>query len=282
MTYKIVSDSSSNLFTQRKIPFSNIPMKIRTDVMEYVDDSNLDTEAMMADMLKYKGKSGTACPSIGEWLDAFGDADVAFGVTITSNLSGSYNSAMDAKKLFEENYPEKKIHIVDTLTAGPEQDLCVEKLEELMLQGKSFEEIREEISQYIKSTHLLFYLESLKNLANNGRVSPVVATMAGILGIRLVGKASNHGTLEPMHKCRGEKKALDTILAEMRSMGYKGGKVRIGHSLNLNAAQTLEAAIRKEYPNADITIIKHSGLCCFYSEKGGVLVGFEGANKFAE
>ena len=143
-------------------------------------------------------------------------------------------------------------------------------------------EIREEISQYIKSTHLLFSLESLKNLANNGRVSPVVATMAGILGIRLVGKASNHGTLEPMHKCRGEKKALDTILAEMRSMGYKGGKVRIGHSLNLNAAQTLEAAIRKEYPNADITIIKHSGLCCFYSEKGGVLVGFEGANKFAE
>ena len=280
MTYKIVSDSSCNMFSLEHIPFENVPMKIRTDNKEYVDDTKLDKVGMMNDLLKYKGKSGTACPSVGEWLDAFGDNDVVFGVTITSNLSGSYNSAVDAMHLFAETYPDKKCHIVDTLTAGPEQDLCVEKLQELMMAGKSFEEIRAEISEYIKSTHLLFSLESLKNLANNGRTSQVVAAMAGILGIRLVGKASDHGTLEPMHKCRGEKKALETIYNEMKNNGYQGGRVRIGHSLNLNAAETLKAMICKDHPNADISIIDHSGLCCFYSEKGGILVGYEGAKKF--
>ena len=281
MTMKIVTDSSCNLFSLKHVAFENVPMKIRTDNKEYIDDNNLDTEAMMNDMLKYKGKSGTACPSVGEWLDAFGDNDMVFGVTITSNLSGSYNSAMDAKHLFEETHPGKKCHIVDTLTAGAEQDLIVEKLEELMLAGKSFEEIVDEINEYKRSTHLIFSLESLKNLANNGRVKPIVAAMAGALGIRLVCKASDHGTLEPIHKCRGEKKALETIFDEMMNkMGYKGGKVRIGHSLNENAANTLKSMILKQYPNADISIIDQAGLCCFYAEKGGVLMGFEGSQKF--
>jgi len=281
MTYKIVSDSSCNLFSLKQVAFENVPMKILTDKKEYIDDIHLDREAMMNDLQKYKGKSGTACPSVGEWLDAFGDNDVVFGVTITSNLSGSYNSAVDAMHLFLEAHPDKKIHIVDSLSTGPEQDLIVEKLEELILAGKSFDDIVAEITEYKKSTHLLFSLESLKNLANNGRVSPMVATMAGILGIRLVGKASDVGTLEPMHKCRGEKKALDTILSTMMNdMGYQGGKVCIGHGLNPNAAENLKEMILKQYPSASIIIREHAGLDCFYAEKGGVLVGFEGNKKF--
>ena len=281
MTYKIVSDSSCNIFSLEQVAFENVPMKIITDNKEYIDNAHLDREAMMNDLQKYKGKSGTACPSVGEWLDAFGDSDVVFGVTITSNLSGSYNSAIDAMHLFQETYPDKKIHIVDSLSTGPEQDLIVEKLQELILAGKSFEDIVAEINEYKKSTHLLFSLESLKNLANNGRVSPMVATMAGILGIRLVGKASDVGTLEPMHKCRGEKKALETIYSfMMNDMGYAGGKLIIGHGLNPNAAETLKAMVLKQYPSASITIRDHAGLDCFYAERGGILVGFEGNKKF--
>ena len=104
--------------------------------------------------------------------------------------------------------------------------------------------------------------------------------MAGALGIRLVGKASDIGTLEPMHKCRGEKKALETILSEMDTLGYKGGRMIIGHGLNLNAAETLRSMVLKKFPDANISILDHAGLDCFYAEKGGVLVGFEGAAKF--
>ncbi len=280
MTYKIVTDSSSNMTALEAIPFEVVPMKIRTDKKEYIDDETLDTAIMVEELSKYKGKSGTACPSIGEWLDAFGDHDIVFGITITSQLSGSYNSAMDAKHLFEENHPDKKIHIFDSRSTGGEQDLIIEKMKELILAGKSFEEIVDEINEYKKHTHLLFSLESLKNLANNGRVSPVVAAMAGILGIRLVGKASDEGTLEPMHKCRGEKKALETILSCMGDNGYSSGKVVISHSLNPSAASALKDMILAKYPSADIVIRPHSGLDCFYSEKGGLIVGYEGKKKF--
>lgn len=281
MTYKIVSDSSSNLFSLEHIPFENVPMKIRTEQKEYIDDIHLDKAVMLEELAQSKGKTGTACPSVGEFYDAFGDYDGVFGITITRNLSGSYNAAVDAKHIFEESHPNSKIYIFDSLTTGPEQDLLILKMQELILAGKSFEEIVEQVNEYKKTTHLLFSLESLKNLANNGRVSPLVAAMAGILGIRLVGKASDVGTLEPLHKCRGEKKALETMYSTMLDeMGYCGGKVIIGHSLNLRAAENMKALIQKDYPQADVQIEEHAGLDCFYSEKGGLIIGFEGNKKF--
>ena len=141
--------------------------------------------------------------------------------------------------------------------------------------GKSFEEIRAEISEYIKSTHLLFSLESLKNLANNGRTSQVVAAMAGILGIRLVGKASDHGTLEPMHKCRGERRSLEALVDELWNLGYRSGKISVGHCQNESAANQLKELILNKFGNVQIEIHKFRGLCSFYAEKGGVLIGFE-------
>jgi len=119
-------------------------------------------------------------------------------------------------------------------------------------------------------------LESLSNLVKNGRVSPAVAAVAGILGVRMVGKASDEGTLQPLHKCRGEKKAILTIIKEMKEHGFKGGKVRISHCFNENMANSIKELILSEYPNTDIDICVCSGLCSYYAEKGGVLVGFEG------
>ena len=118
-------------------------------------------------------------------------------------------------------------------------------------------------------------LESMKNLANNGRVSHIVAKMAGLLGIRVVGKASNKGDLEPLNKCRGEEKALSTIFEHMQDNGYKGGKVKISHCLNENAAKKLQLKISDKFPSAVIEIYPCRGLCSFYAEKGGLLVGFE-------
>ena len=128
----------------------------------------------------------------------------------------------------------------------------------------------------MKKTHLLFSLESLENLAKNGRVSKVVAKAAGILGIRVVGKASDVGTLQQMHKCRGEKKALATILEEMEKHGFTGGRVRIAHGLNENGAKEMLKVIEAAYPNVEATIVPFTGLCSFYAERGGIMVGFEG------
>jgi len=125
------------------------------------------------------------------------------------------------------------------------------------------------------STYLEFNLKSLRNLANNGRVSPAVAKLAGMIGLHLVGKASEVGTLEPTDKIRGEKKAIATIAKNMKALGYKGGKVRIDHCLNIEAALKLEELLRTDYPDADIQKDVVGGLCCFYAEVGGLMIGFE-------
>ena len=276
MNVKIVADSSANLPALAGIAYASVPLKILAGEKEYVDNAILDTEQMVRDLEAYQGRSGTACPSVGEWLEAFGDADYVFTIAITSNLSGSHNAAVQAKDMYEELHPDRHVCCLDSLSTGPEMVLVAEKLVELLDAGLDFETVEAQVREYMKKTHLLFSLESMDNLAKNGRVSKVAAKAAGILGIRVVGKASEVGTLQQLHKCRGEKKALQTMLEEMVAHGFTGGKVRIAHGLNENGAKALLEVIRSAYPNIEATIVPFGGLCCFYAERGGLMVGYEG------
>ena len=274
MNRKIVADSSGDLHNLSKVPYASAPLIIHTSEKAYLDDEKLDVKGMVEDLLQYKGKTSSACPGVGDWLHAFGDAEEVFCLTITSRLSGAYNSACLAKEEYESTYPGRRVHVIDSLSTGPEMQLLAEKIQELTLEGVPFEEVCTRMEAYSQKTNLIFMLESLKNLANNGRVSHAVAKVTGILGIRLVGKALD-GKLEPLDKCRGAKKALQTIVERMAEMGYKGGKVRITHCLNPEAAQELVSLLQSTFPTADTEIYTTGGLCSYYAEKGGLLVGFE-------
>ena len=272
---KIVADSSANLMKLPAVAFDVAPLKIITAEREFVDNKALDLNEMIHFFESYKGKSQTSCPNPEDWLTAFGDAEDIFCVTITSGLSGSYNAACIAKDLYQTEHPNRRVFVIDSLSAGPEQTLLVEKLEELITAGKSFEEICAYMPSYQKKTGLFFMLESLNNFAANGRVSPTVAKLAGVLGIRIVGKASNQGTLEPTDKCRGEGKSLKTIVKHLKESGLKTGKVQLSHCLNESAANALKSMIEAEFPQANVKISMNLGLCSYYAEKGGLLVGFE-------
>lgn len=274
-TMKIVADSSANLLKLDQTPFASAPLKIITAQREFVDDETLDVGEMVNFFETYKGKSQTSCPNPGDWIDAFDGADEVFCVTITSGLSGSYNAAIAAKQMYESENPDKRVCVIDSLSAGPELALIVEKLQELIGQDTSYEDICEKIRAYTQNTGLLFMLESMKNLAANGRVSPAVAKIAGLLGIRLVGKASDAGTLEPMDKCRGESKALEKIVSHLQELGLQKGKVRIAHCQNPAAAEKLKKRIAEQLPEAQTEISQCTGLCSYYAEKGGLLIGFE-------
>ena len=276
MKIKLVADSSANIHTNPSMEVAYVPLKIVTDQKEYTDTETLDVPGMLKDLKEYKGKSGTACPSISDWIDAFGDADEVYGVAITSNLSGCYNAGSIAAEEYMNSHPGARVFLLDTLSTGPEMQLILEKFAELINAGKSFDEICEEIRAYHARTHLLFSLESLDNFAKNGRVNPIVAKAVGVLGIRIVGKASDEGTLQQLHKCRGEKRALQQLLDCMIEMGYNGGKVRISHSYNEDGAATFADMLRTKFPMCDISIVCNRGLCCYYAEEGGILVGFEG------
>lgn len=275
MKVKIITDSASNMASMEGVAFESVPLKIITDHKEYVDDAGLDVEMMVEELSTYKGRSGTACPGVGEWLEAFEDCDMVFCVTIISRLSGSYNAAMTAKQQYEEENPGKRVFVLDSYSAGPEMKLHLEKLKELVLEGKDFETISKEIVEYKeKKTALVFSLESLRNLANNGRVSQAVALIASIIGMRVVGDVSEEG-LHPTNKCRGEKKALASLFDNMKRLGYKGARVLVDHCYNEKAANALKELIMREFPAAKVIIDKTRGLCSFYAEKGGLMIGFE-------
>lgn len=200
-------DSSANMHGKVDEPVARVPLKIIAGNSEYVDTDALDVQKMLVELKAYKGRSSTACPNVDEWLNAFGDADWVFGVAITSGLSGCYNAARLAAEQYMKQKPGAKVFILDSLSTGPEMQVILEKYDELLKQGLSFEEIVESIQAYAKHTHLLFSLSSLDNFVKNGRVNPILGKAVGLLGIRIIGRASESGTLEVLNKARGEKKA---------------------------------------------------------------------------
>ena len=272
---RIVSDSSSDITSLNNAEFGFAPMKIITAEREFVDDEGLDAGEMAAFFTKYKGKSKTSCPNPEDWIKAFDGADDIICVTITGALSGSFNSACAAAKIYEAENEGKRVFVIDTLSAGPEVTLIVRKLEELVSLGLGYEEICKKITEYKDNTALLFMLKSLKNFASNGRVSPIIAKIVGIAGICIVGRASSKGTLDPAHKCRGEARSVSKIIEELKENGLSEGRVSIGHARNEEAASRLKSLINDAFPRAEVEIHRLRGLCSFYAEDGGMLVGYE-------
>ena len=275
MNFKVVTDSSSDMIECSGVEFATAPLKILTNEKEYVDDLSLDVVQMANDLSKYKGRLSTSCPNPDDWIKSFGDADRVFCVTITGTLSGSYNAAKVAKEMYEETYPDRKVFVLNSLTTGPEMKLIINKAAELISAGLEFEDICEQITEYSKQTGLIFILESMRNLANNGRVNPLVAKAAGLLGIRVIGKASDKGDLQQLDKCRGQDKTLTTVLSRLSEFGHRKGKIRIAHCQNAEFASQLRNGLLSKFQELDIEIYSCRGLCSFYAEKGGVLVGFE-------
>ena len=279
MTWKIVADSGcdyreiTDLADHTK--FESVPLTIQIDHEIFVDNAQLDIDGMMEKMYATSSASKSACPSPEDYLRSFEGAENIFVVTITGSLSGSHNSAQLAKKLFLEENPTANIHVIDSLSAGGEVDLIVRKLNDLIKEGLSFEQVVEAISHYQANTKLLFVLAKVDNLVKNGRLSKLIGAVVGLLNIRMVGEASDTGTLELLQKARGAKKALTAAVDEVLKAGYKGGRIIIAHRNNEKFCQQFSEVIKEKFPAADISFLPTSGLCSFYAEEGGLLMGYE-------
>lgn len=193
---RIVADSSCDLITLDEVSFVSVPLTIRTETQEFRDDASLDVETMVDTLRSTKGRSYSACPSVADWERAFGEDDDVLAFTITSGLSGSFRAACAAKLNCEENSPSRRICIIDSLSTGPEIVLLIEKAVSELSAGADFDAVCRSVQDYQHRTHLIFALESLHNLAQNGRVGKLAAAAAGMLGIRAVGTTSDEGTLD--------------------------------------------------------------------------------------
>lgn len=272
--FKLIVDSSSNMVNDPARNVEVVPLTISFGGKDYIDDQNLNIQEFLSDMNKNQVAGKTTCPSIQAWLDALEGTEKAIIVTMTSGMSGTFSSALQAKNMYEEKHPSSQIIVVDSRSAGPELTIVLHGIEKMIQGDIRFVDLEEEIAEFRMHTHLLFILQSLHNLSLNGRVSPAVAKIAGLLKINLIGTASKDGKLEPLTKARGMKKAMRELLKYMKDDNYHGGEVIIDHCENEKDAETIKEKLQAEYPDAQITIRPMHGLCSFYAEEGGLMIGF--------
>lgn len=274
MIRRVVVDSSSDLACEAGGLLQSVPLKVLIGAREYVDDAALDVQAMLSDMTHSKERTGSSCPNVYEWLQAFEGADEVFAVAISSQMSGSYATASQAAVEYMEKYPAAKVCVIDTKNASAGIRLQVEELLEMCASDKAFDEIEWQFDQFRKHVHLVFGMESISNFVKNGRIPAVIGAAAGILNLRFVNKASDEGKLVQLKKVRGTSRMLDAMFQQVLADGYGGGRVMISHVDNERGAQTIRDKLLEQYPDADVFIYPCRGLCSYYAEPGGILVGF--------
>lgn len=278
MSWNIVTDSSCDLknreVNEGELLFSMVPFIISVGKEDFVDEENLDIEKMMEAMEQCAEASHTSCPSPGSWYEKFKQKGHTFAITISKNLSGSYNSAVAARDMLMEEEPEKKIHIVDSLATGPTLIMLNDKIHELIEAGLPFETIVEKIEEYRNNCRCVFALSSFNNLVKNGRMSKIAGFVASKLGFWGLGIASPEGTIVIKDKLRGTKKAIKGILADMKERGIPKEKVVISHCFNREATEMIREEIARTWPNIKVEVYETRGLCSYYAEKHGLIVSY--------
>ncbi|CYX12985.1 DegV family protein [Streptococcus suis] len=277
--WKIVADSGcdyrqlANLAPDTE--FISVPLTIQVGEQAFVDDASLDIDHMMEVMEASKSAAGSACPSPQAYQAAFEGAENIIVVTITGGLSGSFNAARVARDMYIEEHPDVNIHLIDSLSASGEMDLLVDEINRLIGAGLDFPQVVEAITHYREHSKLLFVLAKVDNLVKNGRLSKLVGTVVGLLNIRMVGEASAEGKLELLQKARGHKKSVTAAFEEMKKAGYDGGRIVMAHRNNAKFFQQFSELVKANFPTAVIDEVATSGLCSFYAEEGGLLMGYE-------
>ena len=279
MKWKIVSDSSCDLtakdISDDSVEFATVPLKIIVGDSEYVDDENIDVDAMLSSMEGFKGASSSACPSPGDFAQQFRSADFSIAVTMTGKLSGTFNSARCAKEMVMGESDGKKIHVIDTHATAGVMVLVIRKLKELIARGLDFEQVVCEIEKYNDSLRLLCSLSSYDNLIKSGRMPKVVGVLAATLNIRAVTVNTREGELKMVSKPRGELNAIRSMVSLMaKYKDVNGASVVISHCNNPEAAETLKKMIEETYDVNDVTVLKTRGLTSFYAADKGLILCF--------
>ena len=278
MTWHIVADTSCDLFELEdqveNADFTTIPFTIRVGSHEYIDDENISVEEMLTANENHSEVAQTACPGPHDWLEKFETPGPVLAFTISSALSGSYNSACTARNMLLEEEPDKQIAVIDTKATGAESVIIIRKACELIRQGKAFDEIVTALNETAARTHTIFALSSYHNLIKNGRVNRLIGFIAGHLGFWGIGAGSDEGEIVIRGKARGVKGMIRFLAEEIKKTGVAGKMIYINHCQNPEAAQELKKQLTALFPSVMINILPTRGLDSFYAERGGLIIGY--------
>ena len=277
MSYKIIVDSCGELPERCKNDehFESVPLSMQVDEYLIVDDETFD----QADFLKKVAESPncpkSSCPSPERYMEAYRcDADHVYAVTLSGNLSGSYNSAVLGKNLYHEEYGEKKIHVFDSCSASIGETLLALKIEECEEKGMSFEETVETVEAYKNEQHTYFVLETLEVLRQNGRLSNLKAFVANALNIKPIMGSTPEGQIQQLSQTRGINRAvlkmIDYLVEEAKDPEDK--IVAISHCNCPERAQMAKEEILKRIPVKDVIVLDTRGISSMYASDGGIIM----------
>lgn len=278
MTWHIVADSSCDLFSlpeaDENIDFATVPFAIRVGETEYTDDETISVEGMLTANERHSEAAQTACPAPQLWADLFSAPGPVLAFTISSNLSGSYNSACTAREMVLEAEPDKQIAVIDTKSTGPETVLLIRAACQLIRQGKALEEIARELIALAARTHIAFALSSYHNLIKSGRVNRLIGLIAGHLGFWGIGVGDDNGEIAIRGKARGQRGMVRFLADEIKKTGLAGTRLVISHCQNEECARMLKEQLCALFQQIVVDIIPTRGLDSFYAERHGLIIAY--------
>ena len=278
MSFHIVCDSCTDLTEEdlKKGCYTLVPLTLLVDGEEIIDDETFDQADFLAKVAASKESVKSACPAPESYMEAYSKADDIYVVTLSAELSGSYNSAVLGKNLYEEENGTKNIHVVNSRGAATTQVLIARKLNEYASQGMPFEEVVDKIEEYTTSLRTYFVLETLEVLRKNGRLSRLSATIAGALNLKPVMIGTRDGVIQKAAQARGMKKALAKMVEHMGSEGRDLTRRQfvISHCNCYERAVYVKELIKKHLHAEDVDIVDTKGVSSLYACDGGIIVSY--------
>lgn len=277
MSYKIVIDSCGEFLEQWKTDdrFESVPLVLTVGGENIVDDETFDQAEFLKKVAACEECPKSACPSPERYMKAFEcKAERIYAITLSSELSGSYNSAVLGKNLLLEEHPEKKIHVFNSRSASVGETLIAMKIEECEKAGLSFEEVVRTVEEYISGQNTFFVLENLDTLRKNGRLSGVKAFVATALKIKPVMGSTDEGTICQLDQARGMNKALVKMMEHIVSKTSDGENkvLAICHCNCPERAEMFKEAIAEKLNPAQIIVLNTAGVSTMYANDGGIIV----------
>ncbi len=277
MSYRVVVDSCGELTQEMKDSgcFINVPLSIMVGGRQIIDDDTFNQIEFLKLVAESPECAKTSCPSPEKYMESYCcDAEHVYVVTLSAELSGSYNSAVLGKNLYEEEYGNKPIYVFNSRSASVGQTLIALKIAECEEKGMSFEEVINNVEDYIAGQNTYFVLETLETLRKNGRLSGVKALVASALNIKPYMGATPEGTIKQLGQARGIKKSIskmiDIFVEELKNPEEK--IVAISHCNCFERAMNVKRMIEERIKAKKIIVLNTNGISSTYASDGGIIV----------
>lgn len=276
MSYKIIIDSCGEFIEKWKEDprFESVPLTLNVGGETIIDDDSFDQISFIKKVAACPECPKSACPSPERYMKAYDcEADHVYAVTLSSELSGSYNSAVLGKNLFLEENPEKKVHVFNSRSASVGETLIGMKIQECEEMGFSFEETVEKVEAYIEEQNTFFVLDDLETLRKNGRLSKVKSLVASALKIKPVMGSTPEGTICQLDQARGINKALVKMVQHIveKAENSQDKVLAISHCNCKDRAELLKNALLEKIDVKEVVILDTAGVSTMYANNGGVI-----------